>query len=174
MFFLTLSEIYGFVENNVQVTELQALAKLRKGEFYKIQHTSCPPFLKGNSPYTPISEREIINGHVVLQGIPVSPGRKIGHARIIVSSENLEQDSQLIEQGDILVTKCTDPAWTPILPKLGGLVMETGGSLSHGSVIAREYGIPAVVGITNATNNIKQGELLEVDGSNGIVTRLDA
>ena len=174
VFFLTLSEIYGFVENNVQVTELQELAKLRKGEFYKIQRTSCPPFLKGNSPYTPISKREIINGHVVLQGIPVSPGRKIGHARIIASSENLEQDSQLIEQGDILVTKCTDPAWTPILPKLGGLVMETGGSLSHGSVIAREYGIPAVVGITNATNNIKQGELLEVDGSNGIVTRLDA
>jgi phosphohistidine swiveling domain-containing protein len=74
-----------------------------------------------------------------------------------------------LKPGEILVAPSTDPGWTPLFLTAGGLVMEMGGAMSHGSIVAREYGIPAVVGVPNATERIETGQMLKVDGSSGTV-----
>ena len=76
--------------------------------------------------------------------------------------------------GDILVCPFTDPGWTPVLDRAGGVVTETGGRLSHAAVICREFGIPAVLGITDATSRIKSGAQIVVRGSEGLVELCDA
>jgi phosphohistidine swiveling domain-containing protein len=74
-----------------------------------------------------------------------------------------------LEPGEILVAPSTDPGWTPLFLTAGGLVMEMGGSMSHGAVVAREYGIPAVVGVPDATTKITTGQLVTVDGAAGTI-----
>ncbi|MDQ3590009.1 MAG: PEP-utilizing enzyme, partial [Actinomycetota bacterium] len=75
-----------------------------------------------------------------------------------------------LEPGEILVAPSTDPGWTPLFLTAGGLVMEMGGAMSHGAVVAREYGIPAVVGVPDATERIATGQRITVDGSAGRIT----
>jgi pyruvate,water dikinase len=75
-----------------------------------------------------------------------------------------------LQPGEILVAPSTDPGWTPLFLTAGGLVMEMGGAMSHGAVVAREYGIPAVVGVPNATEHITTGQQITVDGSAGTVS----
>lgn len=74
-----------------------------------------------------------------------------------------------IEEGDILVTAFTDPSWTPVFVSIKGLVTEVGGMMTHGAVIAREYGLPAVVGVENATRMIKDGQRIRINGAEGYV-----
>ncbi len=104
-----------------------------------------------------------------LTGTGVSPGRVEGRARVILDPR---LDSH-IEPGEILVAPVTDAGWTPLFINAGGLVIDVGGLLSHGSVVAREYGLPAVVGVTGATLQIKTGDRIMVDGSTGTVIKLD-
>ena len=99
-----------------------------------------------------------------LVGSPASPGTLRGRARVILSPEGAR-----IEPGEILVAPSTNPGWTPLFLTAGGLVMEMGGAMSHGAVVAREYGIPAVVGVPGATDRIKSGSSIVVDGSAGTV-----
>jgi rifampicin phosphotransferase len=100
----------------------------------------------------------------VLRGAPASGGVVTGHARVV-----LEPSAAELEPGEILVAPSTDPGWTPLFLTAGGLVMEMGGAMSHGAVVAREYGIPAVVGVPDATERIATGERITVDGSNGTI-----
>ena len=100
-----------------------------------------------------------------LQGTPASPGIATGAARVILDPEGAR-----LEPGEILVAPSTDPGWTPLFLTAGGLVMEMGGMMSHGAVVAREYGIPAVVGVPEATGRIASGERLTVDGAAGVVS----
>jgi pyruvate,water dikinase len=74
-----------------------------------------------------------------------------------------------LEAGDILVTSFTDPSWSPLFVSISGLVTEVGGAMTHGAVIAREYGLPAVVGVENATRLIKDGQQIRVNGTDGYV-----
>lgn len=99
-----------------------------------------------------------------IHGTPASSGRVTGAARVIVDPVGAR-----IEPGEILVAPSTDPGWTPLFLTAGGLVMEMGGAMSHGSVVAREYGIPAVVGVANATGRITTGQTITVDGNAGTV-----
>jgi rifampicin phosphotransferase len=99
-----------------------------------------------------------------LSGTPASAGRVTGIARVIVDPVGAQ-----LEPGEILVAPSTDPGWTPLFLIAGGLVMEMGGANSHGAVVAREYGIPAVVGVPNATAHISTGQRITVDGSAGTV-----
>jgi pyruvate,water dikinase len=85
----------------------------------------------------------------------------------------LEAALASLAPGDILITLSTDPAWTPLFARLGGLVMETGGQLAHGAVVAREYGLPAVAGVRGATTRIPDGAQILVDGYQGTVTLLE-
>ena len=118
------------------------------------------------------SEGEIISGkynrdHLPtnsIAGLAVSSGVIEGRARVILSIENAD-----LKKGDILVTAFTDPSWTPLFVSIKGLVTEVGGLMTHGAVIAREYGLPAVVGVENATRLIKDGQKIRVNGTDGYV-----
>ncbi|MEV0613272.1 PEP/pyruvate-binding domain-containing protein [Nonomuraea sp. NPDC050404] len=100
-----------------------------------------------------------------LTGTPASAGTVTGVARVV-----LDPTGAHLEPGEILVCPSTDPGWTPLFLTAGGLVMEMGGAMSHGAVVAREYGIPAVVGVPNATDRIASGEEITVNGAAGTVT----
>ncbi|AXJ09672.1 PEP/pyruvate-binding domain-containing protein [Arthrobacter sp. PM3] len=102
----------------------------------------------------------------VLSGTPASAGNVSARARVILDPQGAH-----LEPGEILVAPSTDPGWTPLFLTAGGLVMEMGGPNSHGAVVAREYGIPAVVGVPDATSRIATGQTITVDGAAGTVTR---
>jgi pyruvate,water dikinase len=103
-----------------------------------------------------------------LVGDAVSPGIAEGRVRVVLDPKGIR-----LEPGDILVCPSTDPGWTPLFLAAGGLVMEMGGLVTHGSVVAREYGIPAVVGVHDATRRLRTGQRVQVDGSAGRVMVLD-
>ena len=100
-----------------------------------------------------------------LAGLGVSPGKVTAVARVIRSLE----EAQCLNPGEILVTRTTTPAWTPLFARISGLVTDLGGPLAHGSIVAREYGIPAVMGVGNATQSIRDGDTITVDGAAGRV-----
>ncbi len=100
-----------------------------------------------------------------LRGSAVSPGRMTAPAKVILSA----QDFSKLQPGDILVAPFMTPAWTPLFASASGLVTDTGGALSHGSIVAREYGIPAVMGTQAATKKIRDGQIITVDGYRGVV-----
>jgi phosphoenolpyruvate synthase/pyruvate phosphate dikinase len=102
-----------------------------------------------------------------LVGLPVSAGTVEGRARVI-----LEMSEADLEPGDILVTVGTDPSWSPLFVAVKGLVTEVGGLMTHGAVIAREYGLPAVVGVERATRLIRDGQRIRVHGTEGYVELL--
>ena len=102
-----------------------------------------------------------------LTGIAASGGRVTGRARVILSP----QEATSLQAGDILVTRSTDPGWTPVFALISGVVLEIGGQLSHGAIVAREYGLPAVVNVAGATRRIVDGETITVDGGAGVVVK---
>ena len=101
----------------------------------------------------------------ILAGEAVSPGIAEGRIRVI-----LDPQGARLEPGEILVCPSTNPGWTPLFLTASALIMEIGGVMTHGSIVAREYGIPAVVGVHNATTRLKTGQRVRVDGSSGEVT----
>jgi len=105
----------------------------------------------------------------VLAGVPVSAGTHEGRVRVM-----LHPAGARLEAGEVLVCRGTDLAWTPLFLQAGALVMETGGAVSHGSIVAREYGLPAVAGVAEATTRLTDGQRVRVDGQSGQVVILDA
>src|SRR5690606_9352738 len=103
-----------------------------------------------------------------LVGLAVSAGVVEGRARVVT-----ELGRATVEPGDVLVTVHTDPSWSPLFVAISGLVTEVGGRMTHGAVVAREYGLPAVVGVVDATRRIRDGQRLRVDGARGWVELLD-
>ncbi|WP_127529546.1 phosphoenolpyruvate synthase [Paenibacillus kobensis] len=130
---------------------------------------------KLSPPRVMTSDGEIITGayrrdHLpadAIVGLPVSSGTVEGRARVIIKMEDA-----ILEEGDILVTTFTDPGWTPLFVSIKGLVTEVGGLMTHGAVIAREYGLPAVVGVENATKRIQDGQRIRVHGTEGYIELL--
>jgi pyruvate,water dikinase len=106
---------------------------------------------------------------VVLLGLAASRGLVTGVARVVMSP----QEALVIRPGEILVTRATDPGWTPVFSVIGAAVIEIGSTLSHAAIVAREYGLPAVVNIPQATQLIRDGQTIRVDGDRGRVTLLD-
>jgi phosphoenolpyruvate synthase/pyruvate phosphate dikinase len=104
-----------------------------------------------------------------VKGLAASPGVVEGPARFVSSLEEFDQ----VQSGDILVCNMTNPAWVVLFTKIVGLVTEAGGAVSHPAVVAREFGIPAVVGTTNAGERIKTGDRIRVNGSTGVVEILE-
>jgi rifampicin phosphotransferase len=100
----------------------------------------------------------------VLAGMPGAAGLATGRARVIRDPAGAR-----IEPGEILVAPTTDPGWTPLFLTAAGLVSETGSAVAHGPTVAREYGIPAVICVRDATNTIRTGQLITVDGTTGTV-----
>ncbi len=103
-----------------------------------------------------------------VRGFAASSGVVEGPARVVKSVEEISR----LQPGDILVCQVTNPTWAPIFQKIRAAVSDIGGSMSHAAIVAREYGLPAVVGTGNATSRIKDGQRIRVDGGRGIVTIL--
>ena len=122
---------------------------------------------KGASPYATIRSNEA--GSNLLNGFAVSPGTVTGEASVILSPSDFDK----MKSGTILVCPLTTPAWTQLFPHAIGLVTDIGSILAHGSIVAREYGIPAVLGTGNCTQLIKSGDTIAVDGSKGTITILE-
>jgi pyruvate,water dikinase len=110
----------------------------------------------------PKTEKQVVE---FLEGFPGAPGMVEGPARVVISFEEFPT----LQGGEILICPSTNTAWTPLFLKIAGVVTDTGGMLTHAAIAAREYGIPAVVGTWNATNSIRDGDLVRVDGNNGTV-----
>jgi phosphoenolpyruvate synthase/pyruvate phosphate dikinase len=129
-------------------------------------------YKKLTPPRVITSDGEVLSGAYKRQnipagaiaGLPVSSGVVEGRARVILSMEDAD-----LEDGDILVTAFTDPGWTPLFVSIKGLVTEVGGLMTHGAVIAREYGLAAVVGVENATGLVKDGQRIRVNGTDGYI-----
>ena len=123
----------------------------------------------GRAYYEGLGATLAVDGVERLTGSPVSPGVAEGIARVV-----LDPHSAGLQPGEILVCPGTDPAWTPLFFVSAALITEVGGMMTHGAVVAREYGIPAVVGVHDATRRIQTGQRLRVDGSSGVITLMDA
>ena len=108
-------------------------------------------------------------GEDLLKGIGCSSGRMVGTVSVVEDIFNIDK----LEESSILVTQFTDPAWTPVFARISGLITETGGMLSHGAVVSREYGIPAVLAVKGATNRLKSGMKVEIDGDQGVIKILE-
>lgn len=153
------------IESNA---DLKARAAANREAYRRNANLKAPRLLTslGEAIYAAADRAESGNG---LGGVPVSPGVAEGAVRILASPE----EGRTLRPGEILVTTGTNPAWTPLFPRIGGLIMETGGPISHGSVVAREYGVPAVSGITGAGQILRTGQRVRLDGGSGLVEILD-
>ncbi len=141
----------------------------KRKEDYEIYDKLTPPRVITSDGEVISSVYDISNiPKGALAGVAVSAGTIEGRARIILKIEDAN-----IEEGDILVTTFTDPSWTPVFVSIKALVMEVGGMMTHGAVVAREYGLPAVVSVENATKIIKDGQRIRVNGTEGYVEILD-
>ena len=140
----------------------------RKKEYTHFEKLTPPRIITsdGYVPSIKMSSANIPEG--ALSGIPVSSGIVEGRARVILSMNDAK-----VEDGDILVTQFTDPGWTPLFVTIRGLITEVGGFTTHGAVITREYGLPGVVGIENATKIIKDGQKIRLNGTGGYVEILE-
>jgi phosphoenolpyruvate synthase/pyruvate phosphate dikinase len=161
IFYLTFEELHDVVRTS-RVDD--QLIRQRKDAFRSYQALTPPRVLT--------SDGEVISGAYrradvpagALVGLPVSAGTIEGRARVILDMTRADLDA-----GDILVTAYTDPSWTPLFVAIKGLVTEVGGLMTHGAVIAREYGLPAVVGVEHATRRIRDGQRIRVHGTDGYV-----
>jgi pyruvate,water dikinase len=144
----------------------RALVKERRHEYEMELHRRHVPSVllsDGTEPEAGAAARAGSSDGLI--GTAASAGSVTGTARVI-----LDPVGAHLEPGEILVTPSTDPGWTPLFLTAGGLVMEMGGANSHGAVVAREYGIPAVVGVIGATRRIRTGQSIRVDGTAGLVS----
>ena len=161
VFYLTLHEL-GDVVRTQRVDD--QLIRQRKDAFIAYQALTPPRVLTSDGEAVAGAYRRVGVPAGALVGLPVSAGIVEGRARVILDMAEAD-----LEPGDILVTAYTDPSWTPVFVAIKGLVTEVGGLMTHGAVIAREYGLPAVVGVERATQLIRDGQRIRVHGTDGYV-----
>ncbi len=161
IFYLSFQELHDVVRSN-QV-DVQLISQ-RKDAFRSYQALTPPRVLTSDGETVAGSYRREDLPAGALVGLPVSAGAVEGRARVILAMAEAD-----LEPGDILVTAYTDPSWTPLFVAIKGLVTEVGGLMTHGAVIAREYGVPAVVGVEHATRLIRDGQRIRVHGTDGYV-----
>ena len=169
LFFLHLWELKQLA--NGELAEAQAVIRQRRQMYTQEQSRRRIPriLLSDGTTFFEGEQQPVEMDADSLSGAPVSSGVVEGMVHVV-----LNPHQEHLAPGEIMVCPATDPAWTPLFLSAGGLVMEVGGMMTHGSVVAREYGIPAVVGVTGATTRLKNGQRVRVDGSSGLVTLLDA
>jgi len=158
---LRFQEIYDVMRTN-HVDE--QLIRERKDAFRSYQALTPPRVITSDGEAIAGSYRRDDLPAGALSGLAVSAGTIEGRARVILDIAEAD-----LEAGDILVTAYTDPSWTPLFVAITGLVTEVGGLMTHGAVIAREYGLPAVVGVVNATRLIRDGRRIRVHGTEGYI-----
>jgi pyruvate,water dikinase len=168
LFFLHLDELKGLAAGYAIDWKALVAARRTQYEREKLRHQTPRLLLSDGRAFYDGVKPAALARDGLLVGTPVSPGVVEGVVRVIFDP-NMGQ----LAPGEILVCPGTDPAWTPLFLAAGGLVMEVGGLMTHGSVVAREYGIPAVVGVHEATTRLQSGQRIRVDGSSGEIALLD-
>ncbi|MFC3897515.1 rifamycin-inactivating phosphotransferase [Lentzea rhizosphaerae] len=166
VFFLTLQELHDVVRSGQVDDELIH----ERREAFGTYETLTPPRVltsDGEAVTGAYHRDDLPDG--ALAGLPVSGGTIEGRARVVLDMAEAD-----VEPGDILVTAHTDPSWSPLFAAIAGLVTEVGGPMTHGAVVAREYGLPAVVAVENATRLIRDGQRIRINGTDGYVEILDA
>ncbi|MFE7271880.1 rifamycin-inactivating phosphotransferase [Streptomyces sp. NPDC057623] len=161
IFYLTFQELHDVVRSNQADDQLIQQRK----EAFRSYHALTPPRVltsEGEAVTGAYRREDVPPGALI--GLPVSAGTVEGRARVILDMAEAD-----LEAGDILVTPFTDPSWSPLFVAIAGLVTEVGGLMTHGAVIAREYGLPAVVGVERATRLIRDGQRIRVHGTDGYV-----
>ncbi|MCZ6544229.1 MAG: PEP-utilizing enzyme [Chloroflexi bacterium] len=175
IFFLFEAELTRVIEqrdDTVLAGRMRSRVQRRRMQYAIWAELSPPPVL-GESLR---GSGEVVRGEPAdeapsrMTGVAASPGVAEGLAHVATSAE----EGNRITAGQVLVAEFTDPGWTPIFPLAAAVVIDIGGRLSHGAIVAREFGIPAVVNVRNATRTIKNGQRLRVDGTKGVVEILDA
>jgi pyruvate,water dikinase len=167
LFFLTNEELDQGIRGESEQDAKERVARRRK-EYERDRSILLPERFYGHP--VPIEPEEHLGKGPILKGTPVSPGSVTGRARVILDPS---RDAP-IQPGEILVAPVTDAGWTPLFALATGLVVDMGSALSHGSTVAREYGLPAVVNVRSGTRSIRTGDLLAVNGSKGTVTILES
>jgi pyruvate,water dikinase len=162
VFFLTLRETRAAVGGE----NMRDVVRQRREEYaHEMRRKHVPRVMLSDGTEPEAQLMTAREGDGALTGTPASAGSVTGQARVIMDPVGAH-----LEPGEILVAPSTDPGWTPLFLTAGGLVMEMGGANSHGAVVAREYGIPAVVGVAGATSHLSTGQTITVDGTNGVIT----
>jgi rifampicin phosphotransferase len=178
IFYLEAEEALGFVQGTATTTDLRGLVAVRQEEYARWRATEPPPDrfeTRGLVPVgavtprlIPVVEAQHVAGAADQRtGIGCCPGVVRGRARVITDPKGAE-----VRAGEILVAERTDPGWILLFAGAAGVVVERGSVLSHSAIVTRELGIPSVVSVAGLTTWLKTGDLIEVDGTAGIVTRL--
>ena len=174
VFYLTVDEIFGLIDGSIIDVDLKKLIELRKEEYKKYQTEAILPdrfltrgFLGENFYYEDLTGNSQLDENT-LQGTGCSKGIVKGKVKIVLNPMTTQ-----VEDGDIIITKSTDPSWVMVFPLLKGLIVEKGSLLSHSAIISREMNIPAIVGVQGATNILKTGDMVQFDGSTGIIKKLN-
>lgn len=172
-FFLTTEEMLAYEDDTTDGSEFKKLVQERRAEDESARDKQCSRVIFGPEGLMRIVSNQTIHEldnlpPNVLKGMPTSAG--VVEGRAVVATD---PDTTVLAKGDILVAKATDPGWTPLFIPAAGAVIEIGGPLTHGSVVAREMGIPCVVGVMGLTKKLKTGMRIRVDGSKGTIEILE-
>jgi pyruvate,water dikinase len=175
IFFLTAEDIDALLSGSAMFPDgMRALVALRREEHAKLARIAPPDSLTlREGEYFSAAQPPAASstaGRTALEGLGACGGVVTARATVLADVK----ESARLRAGDVLVTRQTDPGWGPVFPLISGLVVERGGMLSHGAIIAREFGIPSVVGVKDATRRILQGSVVTVDGNRGTVRIVDS
>lgn len=178
IFFLSLDELTGSLEGTNSILNLRSVIELRKKEYeyYKTVEPAPRFFTRGavywNNQHIPKEDEVVIDESTLLpnqmKGTPCSPGEVIKTIKVIIDSND-----DMTLNGEILVTERTDPGWIPLYPSVSGLLVERGGLLSHSAIVAREMGLPTIVGIKGLTKKLKSGMKVKMNGETGLIEILE-
>ena len=166
VWFLRLAELPDAVADELSPAETQDAVAERRREYERLHDYELPVLFSRPVEASP-RRRAAASGETVFRATGVSPGKARGRARVVLSAE--AGAGATVLPGEILVAPVTDAPWTPLFIPATGVVVETGGALSHAATVAREYGIPAVAGVRDATTLIPDGAMLAIDGATGEV-----
>lgn len=172
IFWLTIEELEQVIMAGESIgLKLSVIVQARQATYQGYAETPMPFNLQESQIFSIELGQGLVEEMTadVVVGLPISPGHIRGTIKVLHSPD----DFQPGQEGIILVMPTTDPAWLPLLHSAAGLIVETGGLLSHGSIIAREYGVPGVANIPHATKHFHDGEVVLLDGSTGVVQRLE-
>jgi len=164
--FLVPSEVAAALRGELDASSIADVVRRRRREFDWSSRIDVPRVQEGVARFVAAGQETVPAG-AELRGVPVSPGVVEGRACVV-----LDPGVAALMPGDVLVAPVTDVAWTPLFLRAAALVVEVGGPLSHGSIVAREFGIPAVTAVAGATARIRSGDRVRVDGDRGIVSIL--
>lgn len=170
VFYVTSADLQAAIDNGARpdlTDKADRERDVRALRFRMAPPSAIPPLQKDDDPYGSLRNNE--GEQRVLRGFAVSPGTVTGVASVIMTPDEFDQ----MRPNSILVCPLTTPAWTQLFPHAIGLVTDIGSILAHGSIVAREYGIPAVLGVGDATQRIKSGQTITIDGDRGLATLLD-